>query len=54
MDKKAASTIRRSAQEWATLVNKFYQSGLTQTEFCRRKDLRLSSLQRWCQRFPAT
>ena len=53
MDRKAASIIRRSSQEWARLVDKFRQSGLTQVEFCRRKDLRLSSLQRWCQRFPA-
>ena len=45
--------MNHSERRVAHLVDKFRQSGLTQAEFCRRKDLRLSSLQRWCQRFPA-
>lgn len=41
---------RRTQREWAELVARFRQSGLTLKAFAERENLSLGSLQRWNRR----
>ena len=42
--------IRRSADQWASVLSDQRASGLSQVEFCRREGIALSTFARWRQR----
>ena len=39
-------------QYWAALVKQWEKSKLTQTEFCKRKNIKVSNFSKWRQRLP--
>ena len=39
--------VRRTEAEWAEILHRFADSGLSGAEFCRREDLVPSSFRRW-------
>jgi len=41
---------RRSASEWAALIDRFEASGLSRVEFCKRHDLGAAAFERWSSR----
>lgn len=41
---------RRTREEWRGLVSDWTRSGLSQREFCRRKELRPQTLARWVRK----
>jgi hypothetical protein len=41
---------RRSASEWAALIDRFEASGLSRVEFCKRYDLGTVAFDRWSSR----
>ncbi len=43
---------RRSADEWAKIINRYRRSGLTQREFCEREGVSTGALQHWLYRAP--
>jgi transposase-like protein len=47
MAEKRATTKRRSASEWQTLVAKLAESGEDSAQFCRRQGIYLPTLQWW-------
>jgi transposase-like protein len=47
MAEKRATTKRRSASEWQTLVAKLAESGEDIAQFCRRQGIYLPTLQWW-------
>lgn len=51
METQANGKVRRSRAEWESVVEAFGASGLSQSEFCRREGVALSSFQKWQQRF---
>ena len=46
-----ALSPRRSAEQWREIVSQFETSGLSQTEFCKQQNLRLSSFSNWYPKF---
>lgn len=42
---------RRSKNEWESVLKRFEESGLNQSEFCRREGLNLRNFTRWMKRF---
>lgn len=48
-----ARRARRTAEQWATLVEEFAQSGLNEIQFCSERDLGLSSFRKWRYRIRA-
>ncbi len=53
MDQKRKSKVRRSAQEWSHVLDRFRKSGLSQREYCQREGISLSNLQRWSRHLSA-
>ena len=43
----AGARIRRSAEQWRELLNRFEHSGQTREQFCTEQGLALSSFTRW-------
>ena len=41
---------RQSAEEWARLITRFENSGLSAAEFCQQEDLSLATFRRWRSR----
>ena len=48
-----ARRARRTADQWATLVEEFAQSGQNEIQFCDERDLGLSSFRKWRYRIRA-
>ena len=48
-----ARRARRTADQWATLVEEFAQSGQNEIQFCDERDLGLSSFRKWRYRISA-
>ncbi len=42
---------RRTRQQWRTLIDAWWDSGLTQGEYCRRHSISVSSFARWREVF---
>ena len=49
MSKHTKKHVRRSTEQWRTLLAAFAGSGLTVDAFCRQNDLCASSFHRWRQ-----
>ena len=45
--------VRRTADEWRTIVQRFQDSGLSSRAFCRQEQVNLSSLMRWQRKLVA-
>jgi transposase-like protein len=43
---------RRSAEQWAKIIERYRRSGLTQREFCEREGVSTGALQHWLYRAP--
>lgn len=43
--------MRRSREEWSSLVSRFEESGQTREAFCAEAGISVSTLRRWCSRF---
>ena len=48
-----ARRARRTADQWATLVEEFEHSGQNEVQFCSERDLGLSSFRKWRYRIRA-
>ena len=48
-----ARRARRTADQWATLVEEFEHSSLNEIQFCDERDLGLSSFRKWRYRIRA-
>lgn len=46
----ATKKIRRSPEQWQTIIASYEQSGLTQEAFCVRESLAMSTFYKWRQR----
>ena len=47
MEKRNDGKVRRSVEEWELILSRFKSSGLSQSSFCRREGIALSSFQKW-------
>ena len=43
--------MRRSREQWRSLVTRFEESGQTREAFCAEMGISASTLRRWCSRF---
>ena len=43
--------IRRSREQWRSLVTRFEESGQRREAFCAETGISVSTLRRWCSRF---
>ncbi len=50
MQVMANGRIRRTEEEWRTLLARWKKSGIGAREFCRKESVQLSSFLRWQQR----
>lgn len=53
MTDAATRRVRRTASDWEQIFAAFEHSGLSQTAFCRREGLALSTFQHWKRRLAA-
>ncbi|MBM3288374.1 MAG: hypothetical protein FJY88_13670 [Candidatus Eisenbacteria bacterium] len=50
MQVMANGRVRRTEEEWRTLLGRWKKSGVGPREFCRKESVQLSSFLRWQQR----
>lgn len=50
MQVMANGRVRRTEEEWRTLLARWKKSGVGAREFCRKESVKLSSFLRWQQR----
>ena len=50
MSNTKSKRIRRSADQWSSVLSDQRASGLSQVEFCKREGIALSTFARWRQR----
>lgn len=50
MQVMANGRVRRTEEEWRTLLARWKRSGIGAREFCRKESIQLSSFVRWQQR----
>ena len=48
---KPGTRVKRTRQQWKTLLNKFDGSGLTRSAFCKQHQIATSGLYRWQKLF---
>ena len=46
----AVTRIRRTREEWISILDHFRQSNCSQSTFCREHDLRLTTFNKWMHR----